>query len=428
MGITKQNGTYSIDYYVRDASGALRRRRENVGTSHKLAKELLTKRQAEVNEKRFFPERHETRVLFSDAAKAFLEWARVNISAHGHTRYKCSMESLNAAFGSRFLDQVTPADIERYKADRVKTVEPSTINRDLMVLKRLYNLILKGRLLPDTRIVESLPTRIALMRENNKRLRYLSGKEYAEILMACERLKQKRRACLRTRVLDIKSIIVTAVHTGMRRNEILGLKWSDVDLGGRVITIHEGKWGSSRHVPINSVLAQTLEGVPRHIESPYVFYHRENGEGAGHRFTELKRAWQRVLKEASIENLRFHDLRHTCASWLVMKGVPLQTVQQILGHKSFVTTLRYAHMAPELRNEAVERLCEVADGRFLDTSTHPLRVPRMDAMQPARAQGVLVRAVGIEPTTHGLKNRCSPAELRPQTAFKRLSKNCTHLH
>jgi hypothetical protein len=86
-----------------------------------------------------------------------------------------------------------------------------------------------------------------------------------------------------------------------------------------------------------------------------------------------------------------------------MKCVPLQTLQQILGHKSFVTTLRYAHMAPELRNEAAERLCEVSDGHFLDTSTTPRRVPRVAAMQLAEPQGILVRAVGIEPTTHGLK-------------------------
>jgi len=372
MGIIKRDGTYLIDYYVRDANGVPRRKREKVGTNYKLAKELLTKRQAEANEKKFFPERHEVRTPFKDAAKSFLEWSQVNISVRGHQRYRTSMENLTAAFGERFLDQITPSDVERYKAERIKTVEPGTVNRDLMVLKRLYNLILKGRILPETKIVESLPTRIALFRENNKRLRYLSGKEYGEILLACERLKQQRRACLKARVLDMKSLIVTAVHTGMRRNEILGLKWSDVDLGGRIITVHEGKWGSSRHVPINAVLARTLEQIPRHIESPFVFYHREKGESAGRRFVELKRAWQALLKEASIDNLRFHDLRHTCASWLVMKGVPLKTVQEILGHKSFVTTLRYAHLAPELRNEAVERLCEVADGHFLDTRTTPL--------------------------------------------------------
>ena len=119
-------------------------------------------------------------------------------------------------------------------------------------------------------------------------------------------------------------------------------------------------------------IAVTAALIPCHIESAFVFYHREKGESAGHRFTELKRAWQKLLKEASIDNLRFHDLRHTCALWLVMKSVPLQTVQQILGHKSFVTTLRYPHMAPELRIEAAERLCEVADGHFLDTRATPL--------------------------------------------------------
>src|SRR5262249_54106111 len=156
----------------------------------------------------FFPERHEVRTTFKDAAQSFLEWSQVNISARGHERYRTSMDALQPTFGERFLDQITPSDVERYKADRIKTVEPGTVNRDLMVLKRLYNLILKGRILPETKIVESLPTRIALFRENNKRLRYLSGKEYGEILLACERLKQQRRACLKVRVLDIKSLLI----------------------------------------------------------------------------------------------------------------------------------------------------------------------------------------------------------------------------
>jgi integrase len=140
-------------------------------------------------------------------------------------------------------------------------------------------------------------------------------------------------------------------------------------------------------VPINAVLARTLEQIPRHIESPYVFYHREKGESAGHRFVELKRAWQALLKESSIENLRFHDLRHTTASWLVMKGVPLKAVQEILGHKSFITTLHYAHLAPELRNEAAERLCEVADGHFLDTRATPGGVPPPSRRKRRDAKG-----------------------------------------
>jgi len=75
-----------------------------------------------------------------------------------------------------------------------------------------------------------------------------------------------------------------------------------------------------------------------------------------------------VLEEAGIENFRFHDLRHTCASWLVQKEVPLKTVQEILGHKSFMTTLRYAHLAPELRSEAVERIAGIGNGHILVTN------------------------------------------------------------
>ena len=85
------------------------------------------------------------------------------------------------------------------------------------------------------------------------------------------------------------------------------------------------------------------------------------------------------------EARRFHDLRHSCASGLVMKSVPLKTVQVILGHKSFVTTLRSAHLAPELRQEAVERLCEPASGHFLDTQAPPSPGP---TLRPAANDGV----------------------------------------
>jgi hypothetical protein len=98
-----------------------------------------------------------------------------------------------------------------------------------------------------------------------------------------------------------------------------------------------------------------------------------------------------------------------------MKGVHLQTVQQILGHKSFVTTLRYAHMAPDLRNEAVERLCEVADGHFWDTSTIPRRVPKVAALQSAEPQRVMVRAGGLNPRPTAQKRRAAVSGVNPSS-------------
>ena len=150
-------------------------------------------------------------------------------------------------------------------------------------------------------------------------------------------------------------------------------------------------------------IAVTAALIPCHIESAFVFYHREKGESAGHRFTELKRAWQKLLKEASIDNLRFHDLRHTCASWLVMKGVPLQTVQQILGHKSFVTTLATRTWRRSFEMRRPSGFARLPMDTFWTLEPPPWGVSPSAPPQMTGRQGIVVRAVGIEPTTHGLK-------------------------
>jgi integrase len=195
-----------------------------VGTNFKLARELLVKRQGEIAERAFFPERHRTRVRLEDAAKAFLKWAQVNVSTRGFERYRCSTDNLVRAFGRLHLDEVGPATVEAFKAERMKTVKPATINRDLTVLKRIYNLILKGQLLPEAAVPESLPRRIRLLRENNLRVRYLSPREYAELLLACDRLNARRSPTTRAQAIDLKTLVVVAVHTGMRESEILTLK------------------------------------------------------------------------------------------------------------------------------------------------------------------------------------------------------------
>ena len=371
MGITKNNGIYSIDYYVRDHNGAVRRKREKVGTNYKLAKEALAKRQNEVAERTFFPDRHKERVLFATASEDFLKWAKVNISERGYERYRSCIDNLVEAFGKRYLDEITPTAVEKFKTDRLKEVKPATINRDLSVLKRLYNLILKGQLLPEVAVPESLPRRIHMLKENNLRIRYLSSKEYQELLLACDRLHAKRSATTRATAIDMKPLLIVAVNTGMREGEILMLKWADIDFKGGNITVHQAKGGRGRPVPMNRLAAEALEKQPRRIDSPYVFCHKEHGKRTGRPFHWIKLGWEALLKEAGITNLRFHDLRHTCASWLVMRGVPLQKVQQILGHKSYQTTLRYAHLAPDQGKDAVDLLCQEIHGRFLDTSTPP---------------------------------------------------------
>ena len=140
----------------------------------------------------------------------------------------------------------------------------------------------------------------------------------------------------------------TALLTGMRRGEMLSLKWEQIRNG--FIYLTETKSGKAREIPINDQLAEVIREVRRgnHLKSPHVFC-----DSRGRRFYEVKRSFASACRRAGIEAFRFHDLRHTFASHLVMKGIGLKAVQELLGHADMTMTMRYAHLSQGHLQEAV---------------------------------------------------------------------------
>ena len=153
----------------------------------------------------------------------------------------------------------------------------------------------------------------------------------------------------------LKPCALLSMNTGLRRGELFGLKWSDIDFDQKVLTVaaETAKTGKTRHIPLNEEayrilrLWKTQDG----IKSLYVF----SGKN-GAPFKDLKGSWNRLLKNAEISDFRWHDLRHHFASKLVMAGVDLNTVRELLGHTDYKMTLRYAHLAPEHKAAAVNKL------------------------------------------------------------------------
>ncbi|MDA2920805.1 site-specific integrase [Desulfobacterota bacterium AH_259_B03_O07] len=144
----------------------------------------------------------------------------------------------------------------------------------------------------------------------------------------------------------LKPILVTAINTGMRKGEILNLKWEDVNLIDGYIAIRDSKNNDSRMIPINKVLMQTLKSVKGNDSGEYIFSHN-NGDDSVKTF---KTAFNSAIRRSGVEKFRFHDLRHTFASNLVMKGVDIVTVQELMRHKSINMTKRYSHPTPEHKN------------------------------------------------------------------------------
>ena len=143
--------------------------------------------------------------------------------------------------------------------------------------------------------------------------------------------------------------------------KLLNLKWKDLDFHNRLIYLSDTKGANKREIPMNEVVYKMFLRVRKNPNSPYVFCHKN-----GKPYKDLRASLDKAAKEAEIERFRFHDLRHTFASHLVMAGVDLKTVQELLGHKTIEMTLRYSHLSPDHKKAAVEVL-----GRRMDTIWTP---------------------------------------------------------
>ena len=173
-------------------------------------------------------------------------------------------------------------------------------------------------------------------KENNSRLRFLEKEELKKLFDCCSD--------------ELKPIVLLAVNTGMRKAEIQYLKWRDVDFNRGFITLHTTKNGETRRVPLNNTAKEALVRVRKNPASPYIFC---KSDGNPYNF---RNSFENALERAQIKDFRFHDLRHTAASYLAMSGVDLRTIMEIMGHKSLDMVMRYAHLSPSHQSNAVSRL------------------------------------------------------------------------
>lgn len=152
-------------------------------------------------------------------------------------------------------------------------------------------------------------------------------------------------------------MVLVAMNTGLRKGELFSLEWSDINFNRAILTIKgdSAKSGKTRHIPLNAIALQALKDWKNMSSSEgLVFQSTKTGEV----FSHVKKSWARVLERAKILNFRWHDMRHHFASKLVMAGVDLNTVRELLGHADIKMTLRYAHLAPEHKANAVAKLVD----------------------------------------------------------------------
>jgi len=237
-------------------------------------------------------------------------------------------------FGDVSLSAITTERIEAFKTTRRQKLAPASVNREMALLKHALNLAVEWDYLE-----VSAATRVKKFKEPPGRVRYLTRDEGAALVEACS--------------ANIRPIVLMALHTGMRRGEILALDWEHVDLKRRQIRVVDTKNNESRVVPINEILYNAVRGLP--ARRGKVFTNRR-----GRPYVSIRKGFEAAVKGAGIKAFTFHDLRHTFASWLAMEGVPLSTIGKLLGHKTPQMTMRYAHLAPEYLADVVELLTQNA--------------------------------------------------------------------
>jgi integrase len=290
----------------------------------------------------------------------YTPWA----TAHRPRTGAKTLDRVKLHFGKWYgkpLTGITLADVESWRTDRITAgMAPSTVRRDLDCLASVLTRAMKLK-----KVSENVLRQVERPKlDRSAIVRYLTKDEEARLRTALlERDEEMRAARVsankwrKDRKQDplteflyygdhLTPAVLVSLNTGLRRGELLALRWTAIDFKEKQLTIEgvTAKHQQTRHVPLNTAVLEVLKRWKE--QAP-------DGERAFPIATGFKSAWAPLLVRAKIVNFRWHDLRHHFASRLVQAGIPLNTVRELLGHGSLAMTLRYAHLAPDQKAEAV---------------------------------------------------------------------------
>ena len=289
--------------------------------------------------RRYFPQHEAERHTLAELVDRQLDAVKMD-RPHDYERQRVLLGWWKEKLGAYTLATLTPDLIGRHR-DQLQSKEglsPGTVNRYLSALSKAFsNAVKEWHWLPDNPL-----RRVSKKPEPRGRVRYLSDDERTALLETCRRSEYK----------PLYLIVLFAMTTGMRRGELLGLRWSDVDPERRVAVLHNTKNGDRRSVPIVPEVAELLRehGKVRRLDKDLIF------GSAGDDAVWFDKFWYRALKAANIKDFRFHDLRHTAASYLAMSGATTAEIAAVLGHRTLQMVKRYAHLSDQHTGTVIERM------------------------------------------------------------------------
>lgn len=296
-------------------------------------------------------------------------WVKTNRKSGEST-----LASINRHFQSWYshqLPEISVLMVESWRTEKLdKGMMPSTVNRNVAALRAVLSKSLEWGIIDHHPLERLKPLKI----DNSPKVRFLSKTEQSNLTSTLESRDSELKAArergnqfrlkrgydplpslLPLKFADhLEPMIILSLKTGMRRGELFDLLWSDIDLDSATITIRAeiSKSNRTRHIPLSPIALQTLKDWKTQ-QADVTNKERIFVNSKGERFDNINKAWRTILKDSGIFEFRWHDMRHDFASKLVMKSVPLNTVRELCGHTDMNTTLRYAHLAPEHKAEAI---------------------------------------------------------------------------
>ena len=388
MAIYKRGDNYFIDYYA----GGMRHK-EAVGPKKKDAEAAIGKIKNDIREGKWFPRKMRA-VPFEELADEYERLAKAK-KGYIHTE-KAYIAKIRGAFKGRMLSDLTALDVERYKNDRKETPTRSkrprsgaAVNRELACLRAMLNKAVQWEM-----IEKNPASRVKIFEESPGRNNFLTTEQAGRLLDAC--------------LPHLRPIVLCALETGMRRAEILGLKWTDIRDGQIYLPGERTKNGKPREIPVSRRLSEELirlrnkrKAAKVSTASDLVFqpprerkgFRRGVLEVVAGPMRDIRVAWETAKKKAGVDpGFRFHDLRHTFASHQKMAGVDDFTLMEIMGHSDHRMMRRYAHLTPEHKRKAIEMLPE-----WGAKNTGPKSVPNQGAQErgPEDESGQVIEIKGV---------------------------------
>lgn len=340
MGVYKRGKVW---YYRIRHKGKLIRK--VVGPQKRQAELAYQKKKVELSEGKL-PSKPKKEILFRDLAKLYMELYSIP-HKKSFVRDEISINHINTFMGDWYVSQITPLMIERYKSDRMRKVSKATVNREMACLKTIFS---KG--IEWEKIDHNPSAKVKFFKEKGKRLRFFSINEIHQILDTVPNHQ--------------KPIVRVALYTGLRRGNILDLKWKDIDFKHHILFVDNPKGSKALKLPMNPHLIATLKSIGKHPKSPYVFCDRD-----GKPYKRLEHGFNTALKKLGIKDATFHTLRHTFASHMVMRGHPLKTVATLMGHSTVAMVDEvYGHLSPGHLQASINDIGELFGGGIKKEKPH----------------------------------------------------------